>query len=116
MRSGLRSGFCRGFSRASVKASVGDSVGGSVWASVKASVGVIYHFFQISRNETLTTKVRTVPAVYRFMVQRACANFDGKKWRLHAGEKQKLCGKGLYENVERSCENEMPYMYIWRTC
>jgi hypothetical protein len=93
--------------RASVRASVGDSVGDSVGASVRASVGDsvrAYYgsFFILPRHDwKYTENVNTEEYPFQCLVtlweHGLVPSFDGKTWRLHAGENAKILWEGTLE-------------------
>ena len=79
--------------RDSVRASVGDSVRDSMWDSVGAYTG---SFFLLETWKYINHEKGIYP--YQCLVdlweQGLVPSFDGKKWRLHGGEKGKILWEG----------------------
>jgi hypothetical protein len=76
--------------RASVGASVWDSVRASVWDSVLASVWAYYSsFFDMEYKYDFSS-------LNRLWNKGFLPSFDGKKWRLHSGEKAEVVWEGSF--------------------
>ena len=79
----------------SVGASVGASVGDSVWAYISSLFPNIKKWEYIEHEEGINPFQPCIDLWHRGLV----LSFDGKTWRLHAGEKANIVWEGVIESA-----------------